>query len=66
MKKTTKKMGKVGNGKRFKALEGKLEKKGISKKEAGALAAKKGREKYGNKKMAAMAAKGKKRAAKKK
>lgn len=46
---------KLGTGARFKALKGKLSKKGI--KDPGALAASIGRKKYGAKKMAQMAAK---------
>ncbi|HJU78127.1 MAG TPA: hypothetical protein VJ599_01000 [Nitrososphaeraceae archaeon] len=49
---------KLGSGERFKQLEGKLAAKGISN--PGGLAAKIGREKYGAKKMAKMAEKGKK------
>ena len=50
---------KLGSGKRFATLKNKLSKeKGV--KNPGAVAASIGREKYGNKKMAAMAAKGKK------
>jgi hypothetical protein len=48
---------KLGSGGRFKALEGKLEKrKGVEN--PAALAAYIGRQKYGPKKMATMAAKG--------
>lgn len=47
---------KLGSGGRFKALEGKLEKKGV--KDPGALAASIGRAKYGKAKMAKMSAKG--------
>ena len=53
---------KLGSGKRFAAGEEKIEAKGISKKEAGAIMAKEGREKYGNSKMTAMAVAGRKRA----
>lgn len=53
---------KLGSGKRFKALEGKIEKEGKSKGAAKAIAASIGRKKYGNKKMSKMAAAGKKRA----
>lgn len=49
---------KLGTGKRFNALKSKLAKKGANN--PGALAAYIGREKYGAKKMAKMAAKGKK------
>ena len=60
---------KLGSGKRFKALSGSVakgyEKKGMSKAKAekigAAVAAKVGRKKYGTKKMASMASKGKKR-----
>jgi hypothetical protein len=55
---------KLGSGKRFKAGQEKLEKKGMSKQEAGAIMASAGRKKYGSKKMAAMAAAGRKRKAK--
>lgn len=51
---------KLGSGERFKALTGKLEKDGKSPDSAKAIAASIGRKKYGNKKMASMAAKGKK------
>ena len=47
---------KLGTGARFKALKGKLAKKGA--KSPGALAAWIGRKKYGAKKMAKMSAKG--------
>ena len=50
---------KLGGGGRFKKLKDKLRKKGA--KNPAALAASIGRKKYGNKKMAAMAASGKKR-----
>jgi hypothetical protein len=49
----------LGSGKRFKALANKFAHKGINN--PGALAAKIGREKYGNKKMTKMAVAGKKR-----
>lgn len=60
---------KLGSGKRFKKVSGEVakeyEKKGRSKEEArrigAAVAAKAGRRKYGNKKMAKMAAKGRKK-----
>jgi hypothetical protein len=55
---------KLGSGKRFASLTRKLSKKGASN--PGALAAYIGRKKYGAKKMASLAAKGRKRAAKKK
>lgn len=48
----------LGQGGRFAALKQKLSKKGV--KDPGALAASIGRKKYGAKKMASMAAKGKK------
>lgn len=50
---------KLGSGARFKALKAKLAKKGI--RDPGALAASIGRKKYGAKKMAKMAAAGRKR-----
>ena len=50
---------KLGSGKRFKALKGKLAKKGA--KNPGALAAWIGRKKYGSKKMAKMSVTGRKR-----
>ncbi|MDX1532811.1 MAG: hypothetical protein R3230_01240 [Nitrosopumilaceae archaeon] len=50
---------KLGSGGRFKALEGKLSKKGVKK--PSALAAALGRAKVGNKKMAQLAAKGRKK-----
>ena len=49
-----------GGGGRFKKLKGKLAKKGVH--DPGALAASIGRKKYGGKKFAKMAAKGKRRA----
>ncbi len=53
---------KLGTGARFKAGVKKIEKKeGLSKKSAGAIMAKAGRAKYGAKKMAKMAAKGRKK-----
>lgn len=53
---------KLGSGARFKAGEKKIMKKeGLSKKSAGAIMAKAGRAKYGAKKMAKMAAKGRKK-----
>ena len=54
-----KKKPKLGTGKRFKNLSSKLKKKKV--KNPKALAAWIGRKKYGNKKMSAMATKGKKR-----
>lgn len=50
---------KLGSGTRFKNLEKKLKKSGA--KNPGAVAATIGREKYGNKKMAELSAKGKKK-----
>lgn len=50
---------KLGTGARFKSLSHKLDKKGI--RDPNALAASIGRKKYGNKKMTAMAKKGKAR-----
>jgi hypothetical protein len=58
-----KKKPKLGSGKRFSNLKKKLADKGA--KSPGALAAYIGREKFGAKKMSKMAAKGRKRAAKK-
>lgn len=52
-------VAKLGSGARFKALEGKLSKKGI--RDPAALAASIGRKKYGASKMADMAAKGRKK-----
>jgi hypothetical protein len=52
---------KLGSGKRFKSLKGKLARKGV--RNPGALAASIGRKKYGKKKMAKMSAAGRKRAA---
>ena len=52
-------MPKLGSGKRFQLLANKLAKKGIDN--PGALAAKIGRDKYGNKKMASLAKKGRER-----
>jgi hypothetical protein len=52
---------KLGSGKRFKSLKGKLSRKGV--RNPGALAASIGRKKYGKKKMAKMSAKGRRRAA---
>ena len=50
---------KLGGGGRFKKLKNKLKKQGA--RNPAALAAHIGRKKYGNKKMASMAAKGKRR-----
>ncbi len=52
---------KLGSGARFKSLEKKVEKEGYSKESAQKIAAAAGREKYGDKKMAAMSAKGRKK-----
>lgn len=53
---------KLGSGARFKAGQQKIMKKeGLSKKSAGAIMAKGGRKKYGEKKMASMASAGKAR-----
>ena len=54
-----KKKPKLGTGKRFKQLSGKLKKKGV--KDPDALAAAIGRKKYGKKRFQKLAAKGKKR-----
>lgn len=59
-----KKSMKPGGGGRFAKLVGKLKAKGKSTAMAKGIAAKVGREKYGAKKMASFAAKGRKRAAK--
>tara|TARA_R100000008_G_C3571855_1_gene162678 strand:+ start:1305 stop:1523 length:219 start_codon:yes stop_codon:yes gene_type:complete len=59
MKSSSKRKPKLGSGKRFKNLSSKLKKKGVKNPEA--LAAYIGRNKYGNEKMTAMAAKGRKR-----
>lgn len=50
---------KLGSGERFKKLEGKLEKKGVS--DPAALAAYIGRKKYGKEKFQNLAKKGKKK-----
>jgi hypothetical protein len=55
-------LGKVGNGKRFAKLKGKLEGEGKSAESAAAIAASAGRAKYGAKRFAKMAAAGRKRA----
>ncbi len=52
---------KLGSGARFKALKGKLARKGV--KDPAALAASIGRKKYGKKKFQKLAAKGRKREA---
>ena len=53
---------KPGGGGRFAALKKKIQGKGYSAESAKAIAASIGRKKYGEKKMAAWAAKGRKRA----
>lgn len=55
---------KLGSGERFRALKEKIQKSGKSAESAKAIAASIGRKKYGNKKMSAMAAAGKKRKSK--
>ena len=52
---------KLGSGARFKALKGKLMKKGKSAEDAEAIAASVGRKKYGKAKFQKLAAKGKKK-----
>lgn len=52
---------KLGSGGRFKALTDKLQKQGKSAESAKKIAASIGRARYGNKKMASMAAKGRKK-----
>ena len=59
MKSPKKRKPKLGSGARFKSLTTQLKKRGA--KNPKALAAFKGRKKYGKKKMAAMAQKGRKR-----
>jgi len=59
-KKTTAKGAKLGSGKRFAALTVDIMKSGKTAKQAKAIAAVAGRKKYGNKKMASLAKKGKK------
>jgi hypothetical protein len=54
------KQSNLGSGKRFAKLENSLEKEGKSEESAKAIAASIGRKKYGTKKMAKMAASGKK------
>lgn len=56
---TSKRKPKLGSGKRFSALKGKLAKKGV--KNPGALAASIGRKKYGKAKFQKMAAAGRRR-----
>lgn len=51
---------KLGSGERFKKLSQKIQKEGYDKQQAKAIAASVGRKKYGAKKMASMAAKGRK------
>ena len=52
---------KLGSGARFKALSEKIQKEGQSKAAAQAIAASIGRKKYGNERMAKMAAKGRRK-----
>jgi hypothetical protein len=52
---------KLGSGARFKALTKKIEKSGKSEESAKAISASIGRKKYGKKKMAEMAKKGRKK-----
>lgn len=54
----------LGSGGRFKQLTNKIKKQGKSEKVAKAIAASIGRKKYGAKKMASMAAKGRRRKSK--
>ena len=61
----TKRKPRLGSGGRFKAFVSKLKKEGKSEESAKAIAASAGRKKYGAKKMAKMAAAGRRRAAKK-
>jgi hypothetical protein len=58
------KSNKLGGGGRFAQLKNKIESSGKSPEAAAAIAAKVGMKKYGKKKMASMAAKGRKRASK--
>lgn len=60
------KKAKLGSGTRFKAGVAKIKASGKSEESAKKIMAAAGRKKYGNKKMSSMAAKGRKRAAKKK
>jgi len=53
--------GKLGSGSRFKSLSSKIQKSGKNKKDADAIAASIGRKKYGNKTMAKLSAKGRKK-----
>jgi hypothetical protein len=57
---------KLGSGKRFASGKRKLMKKGYSAKRAGAIMAAAGRKKYGKKRFQSMAAKGRRRAARRK
>jgi uncharacterized protein YoaH (UPF0181 family) len=59
-----KKSMRLGGGGRFKKGQEAMERKGMSKGEAGAIMASEGRKKYGKKKMSRMAARGKMRKAK--
>lgn len=59
------KSNKLGGGGRFAQMVDAMAKKGMGKGKASAIAAAMGRKKYGAKKMASMAAKGKKRSGKK-
>lgn len=52
---------KLGSGARFKSMAQAIEKTGISKKGAGAIAAAAGRKKYGNAKFQALATAGRKK-----
>lgn len=61
-RRSSKRKPKLGSGKRFKTLKGKLSRKGV--KNPGALAASIGRKKYGKAKFQKLAATGRKRAAK--
>lgn len=58
---TTKKKPPLGSGERFKSLTKKLQARGHSASSARAIAASIGRKKYGAKKMAQLAARGRKR-----
>lgn len=52
---------KLGSGERFKQMSQKIQKEGYDREQAKTIAASIGRKKYGAKKMASMAAKGRKR-----
>lgn len=52
---------KLGSGKRFSSGVAKIEREGLSKKSAGAIMAKAGAKKYGQKKMSQLASRGRKR-----